>query len=140
MFIKKSAISMLFAAASLCTSGSQSAAETESVPGTTFTTLHSFTGADGDLSFAGLVQGKNGPLYGTTYYGGANNDGEVFQITTAGKLKPLHSFCSTGDCADGEYSYAVLVQGADGNYSMAYGGVPFACLEDEPPQISSIAP
>ena len=116
MFIKKSAISMLFAAASLCTSGSQSAAQTESVPGTTFTTLHSFTGADGDLSFAGLVQGKNGRLYGTTYYGGANNDGEVFQITTAGKLKPLHSFCSTGDCADGEYSYAVLVQGADGNF------------------------
>jgi uncharacterized repeat protein (TIGR03803 family) len=47
-----------------------------------------------------LVQAKNGRLYGTTYYGGANNDGEVFQITTAGKLKPLHSFCSTGDCAD----------------------------------------
>jgi uncharacterized repeat protein (TIGR03803 family) len=107
MGIKKSAISMLVAAFWLCVSGSQSVAQTESVPGTTFATLHSFTGTDGNKSFAAVVQGKNGNLYGTTYFGGAKNDGEVFQITTAGKLTTLHSFCSTSGCADGEYSYAV---------------------------------
>jgi uncharacterized repeat protein (TIGR03803 family) len=107
---------MLLAATSLCATGALSVAQTESAAGTTFKVLHSFTGTDGDLSFAGLVQGKNGRLYGTTYFGGVNNEGEVFQITTAGKLKTLHSFCSTGDCTDGEYSYAVLVQGADGNF------------------------
>ncbi len=122
MGIKRSAISMLLAAFWLCASGSQSVAQsmsqTESVgvAGTTLTTLHSFTGTDGEKSFAGLVQGKNGNLYGTTYFGGAKNDGEVFQITTVGKLTTLHSFCSTSGCADGEYSYAVPVQGADGNF------------------------
>lgn len=102
---------MLLAASWLCASGLQSVAQTENIP-TTFTTLHSFSGADGTKSFAGLLQGKNGNLYGTTYYGGANNDGEIFQITTAGKLTVLHSFRG----ADGEYSYAAPVQGADGNF------------------------
>src|SRR5258708_40000758 len=96
MGIKRPAISMLFAASWLCASGSQSlvqsGAPTESFPGTTLTTLHSFTGADGSKSFAGLLQGKNGNLYGTTYFGGAKNHGEVFQITTAGKLTTLHRF------------------------------------------------
>jgi len=116
MCIKTSAISMLLTACWLWTSSSKSVAQRESVPGTTFTTLHSFTGADGTKSFAGLVQGKNGNLYGTTYFGGTKDDGEVFQITTAGKLTVLHSFCSTSGCGDGEYSYAVPVQGADGNF------------------------
>jgi len=116
MCSKGSAISMLLAAFWLCASGSQSVAQTEGIPGTTFTTLHSFTGTDGNKSFAALVQGKNGNLYGTTYFGGAKNDGEVFEVTTAGKLATLHSFCSTSGCADGEYSYAVPVQGADGSF------------------------
>jgi len=107
---------MLLAASWLCASVSQNVAQTESVPGTTFTTVHSFTGTDGNKSFAGLLQAKNGNLYGTTYFGGAKNDGEIFQITTAGKLTTLHSFCSTRGCADGEYSYSVPVQGADGNF------------------------
>ena len=86
------------------------------IPGTTFITLHSFTGTDGSKSFAGLLRGKNGNLYGTTYFGGAKNDGVVFQITAAGKLTTLHSFCSASGCADGGYSYAVPVLGADGNF------------------------
>ena len=116
MCTKGSPVSMLLAAVWLCASASQSVAQTETIPGTTFTTLHSFSGTDGNKSFAALVQGKNGNLYGTTYYGGAKNGGEVFQITAAGKLTTLHSFCSTSGCADGEYSYAVPVQGADGNF------------------------
>jgi len=116
MCIRGSAISMLLAASWLCAPGSQSAAQTEIEPGTAFTTLHSFTGADGSKSFAGLLQGRNGNLYGTTYFGGIKNDGEVFQVTTAGKLTTLHSFCSKNGCADGEYSYAMPLQGADGNF------------------------
>jgi uncharacterized repeat protein (TIGR03803 family) len=38
------------------------------------------------LPFAGLLQATNGNLYGTTYFGGAKNDGEVFQVTTSGTL------------------------------------------------------
>lgn len=116
MDIKRSTIFMRAVAFWLCVSASQGVAQTESAPGTTFIPLHSFSGTDGNKSFAGVVQGKNGNLYGTTYFGGAKNDGEVFQITTAGKLTTLHSFCSTSGCADGEYSYAVPVQDADGNF------------------------
>lgn len=47
----------------------------------------------------------NGKLYGTTRAGGANNQGTVYRITTAGTEKVLHSF-ATGcqkakKCSDG---------------------------------------
>ena len=116
MCSKRFAISMVLAVFWPCAFASQSVAQTEGVPGTTFTTLRSFTGTDGNKSFAGLLRGKGGNLYGTTYFGGAKNDGVVFQITAAGKLTTLHSFCSASGCADGEYSYAVPVLDADGNF------------------------
>jgi uncharacterized repeat protein (TIGR03803 family) len=102
----------------LCASGSQSAAQTytNTYSGTTFTTLHSFYGKDGNKSFAGLIQATNGRLYGTTYYGGARNSGEVFEITPAGTLTTLYSLCSKSGCTDGEYTYATPVQGTDGNF------------------------
>ena len=105
---------MMLAALWLFASASQIEAQSDSV--TTFTTLHSFSGTDGKLPFAGLLQATNGNLYGTTYFGGAKNDGEVFQVTTSGTLKTLHSFCSKARCMDGEYSYAVPVQGINGNF------------------------
>jgi uncharacterized repeat protein (TIGR03803 family) len=115
--IRESRIFMMLAALWLA-SGSQSAAQADTFTdhGTTLTTLHSFDGTDGRLSFAGLVQATNGNLYGTTYYGGAKNSGEVFEITSDGTLTTLHSFCSKSGCTDGEYTYAVPIQGADGSF------------------------
>jgi uncharacterized repeat protein (TIGR03803 family) len=104
----KSRASLTLAALCLCASGSLSAQ--------TFTTLHSFDGTDGTLSFAGLVQATNGNLYGTTYYGGTANSGEVFEISPRGTLTTLYSFCSQSDCSDGEYTYAVPIQATDGNF------------------------
>ncbi len=106
--IKKSGISMTLAGLWLCVSAS--------LPAQTFTTLHSFDSTDGRLSFAGLIQATNGNLYGTTYYGGTENSGEVFEITSDGTLTMLHSFCSKSGCTDGEYTYAVPIQGIDGNF------------------------
>src|SRR5215831_5806999 len=121
MCIRRSAVLKMLAVPCLCTLCALSEAQTDT--GTSFTTLHSFSGADGKQPFAGMLQAKTGNLYGTTYFGGARNSGEVFQVTTAGKLTTLHSFCSKSNCADGEYSYAVPVQGVDGNlYGTTYLG------------------
>ncbi len=109
-------ISMMLGALWLCAAATQSLAQTDAVSSATYTTLHSFTGADGSKSFAGLAQARSGNLYGTTYFGGSSNSGEVFDVTTAGSLTTVHSFCSQSGCTDGEYSYAIPVQGSDGNF------------------------
>ena len=44
------------------------------------TVLYSFTGADGANPRAGVAFDKQGNLYGTTYYGGTNNNGIVFKL------------------------------------------------------------
>jgi uncharacterized repeat protein (TIGR03803 family) len=86
----------------------------------TFTTLHRFSGPDGDNPLAGLVQGSDGNFYGTTSDGGSgpcsefNNPGcgTVFKITPEGVVTTLHNF--TG--RDGYFPVAGLVLGADGNF------------------------
>lgn len=71
------------------------------------TVLYSFKGgsADGEDPHAGLVSVKDA-LYGTTYEGGAANDGTVFSVTLSGKEKVLHSFF--GGSGDGAYPIAGL--------------------------------
>ncbi|MGA9778380.1 MAG: choice-of-anchor tandem repeat GloVer-containing protein [Limisphaerales bacterium] len=81
----------------------------------TFTNLYSFTGGtDGDSPEAGLVQGPDGNLYGTTYgaYGPYNIYGNVFKISTNGVQNNVYTF--TG--ADGANPSAGLVLGSDGNF------------------------
>ena len=52
------------------------------VPDGTFVVLHAFTnGADGGHPFAALLEGTDGNLYGTTYFGGTASNGVVFRIT-----------------------------------------------------------
>ena len=73
------------------------------------TTLHSFAGVptDGAYPEAPLMQ-YGGNFYGTTLEGGTTSidgytysTGTIFEITRAGKLTVLHSFCSQTNCADG---------------------------------------
>jgi uncharacterized repeat protein (TIGR03803 family) len=65
------------------------------------TTLHSFAySSDGGSPNAGLVQGTDGNLYGTTTQGGATGNGTVFRTTTAGALTTLHSFLSSDGAKD----------------------------------------
>jgi uncharacterized repeat protein (TIGR03803 family) len=61
-----------------------------------------------------LVQGSDGNFYGTTEYGGTNNDGTVFQISPSGGLTNLYSFGTVSN--DGKFPSAGLVQGSDGNF------------------------
>jgi uncharacterized repeat protein (TIGR03803 family) len=82
-------------------------------PGGALTVLHDFVGGpDGWFPASGLVQGTDGNLYGTTYDGGANLGGTIYQITTAGILTTLHAF----EPAEGNQPYGGLVQGTDGNF------------------------
>jgi uncharacterized repeat protein (TIGR03803 family) len=50
-------------------------------PSGTLTTLHRFTGTDGVLPYAGLVQATDGKLYGTTSAGGAKSSGTAFSLS-----------------------------------------------------------
>jgi len=89
-------------------------------PSGTLTTLYSFCSqpncADGAEPHAGLVQATNGNLYGTTTDGGLADAGTVFEVTAAGKLTTLHSFCSQAGCTDGQTPLGGLVQAANGNF------------------------
>jgi uncharacterized repeat protein (TIGR03803 family) len=88
--------------------------------GGTLISLHGFDGNNGFFSYAALVEGTDGNLYGTTTSGGENDDcfygenytcGTVFSITSSGTLATLHTFVGT----DGAIPYAGLVQGANGD-------------------------
>ncbi|HTS70142.1 MAG TPA: choice-of-anchor tandem repeat GloVer-containing protein [Terriglobia bacterium] len=89
------------------------------------TILANFNGTNGASPWSmSLVQGTDGSLYGTTAYGGANNDGTVFKVTTAGAITTLYSFCPQTGCADGKYPFGGLVLANDGNFygTTTYGG------------------
>jgi uncharacterized repeat protein (TIGR03803 family) len=83
-------------------------------PTATETILHAFgAGADGATSVAGLVMDGSGNLYGTTEFGGTNNQGTVFKITPTGTESVLYSFGAT--TTDGDNPLAGLIMDASGN-------------------------
>lgn len=90
-------------------------------PTGTFTTLHSFSPGTGDgyNPFAALTLGTDGLFYGTTIYGGANDEGTVFQIRPAGTVTILYSFSTTangGINVDGSGPLGTLLQTPNGNF------------------------
>jgi uncharacterized repeat protein (TIGR03803 family) len=109
-------------------------------PGGALTTLYNFclqpNCADGANPMAGLVQGADGNFYGTTAYGGVNQNcegetcGTVFVISPSGNLGTIYSFCSQRNCADGSAPFAGLVQGTDGDfYGTTLNGGSNNCME-----------
>ena len=76
--------------------------------------------ADGGDPFAPLVQAANGNFYGTTFDGGTQGYGTVFEITSGGALTTLHSF----NFPDGAGPTAGLIQAKNGNFygTTLYGG------------------
>jgi uncharacterized repeat protein (TIGR03803 family) len=104
---RKFRISMMLAVLWLCASGSLVAQ--------TFTTLYKFS--SGGNPEAGLVQGTDGSLYGTTFGYTGKENGTIFKITPSGTFTALHG--------GGEFA-AALIQGTDGNFygTMFEGGSP----------------
>lgn len=81
--------------------------------------LHAFKGypTDGYHPIGILVQGTDGNFYGTTYQGGANNQGTVFKISSSGAYTLLYSFNhSVGKPTDPDLPQAGLTVGTDGNF------------------------
>jgi uncharacterized repeat protein (TIGR03803 family) len=102
--------------------------------GSTFTVLHSFTGADGSRPVAELALASSGKLYGVTSSGGVNSAGTtialgtIFSIDRAGtSFARLYSF----DGKDGSVPSSKLLETASGvfvgiatsNGSCGYGTV-----------------
>lgn len=84
-------------------------------PGGAMEVLHSFqdTDNDGAFQYSGVALGPDGNFYGTTYYGGVNGNGSIFQITPGGSYSTIHSFSVTD---------------AQNNYENLDGAVPYAGL------------
>ncbi len=85
--------------------------------------IYSFQGGtnDGATPVAGLVQGSDGYLYGTTFSGGVNNSGTVFRVSLSGAEEVIHYFLGR---ADGANPQGGLVWGDDGYFygTTTHGG------------------
>jgi uncharacterized repeat protein (TIGR03803 family) len=83
------------------------------------TVLYTFCSAsgcgDGSGPFAGLARDASGNLYGTTYFGGAQNDALVFELSSTGAYSVLHGFCSETNCTDGSEPAAAVTLDTSGN-------------------------
>ena len=99
------------------------AATAVALPAQTLTTLVNFDGANGSNSYASVVQGGDGNLYGTTFYGGANGRGTAFKLSPTGTVTTLYSFCAQNNCTDGSSPSAGLVLAKDGDF---YGTATFS--------------
>jgi len=91
------------------------------------TSIHRFCSengcADGASPNSGLIQARDGNLYGTTFGGGTRctpGCGTIFRITPRGTFTMLHDFGGT----DGDIITAGLIQAADGDFygTAARGG------------------
>ncbi len=91
-------------------------------PEGTLTTLVSFniTNGHGATPFAGLIRGRDGNFYGTTFgttydtaFGvGSSSNGTVFKLTPEGTLTTLVNF----NGSNGTAPFAGLIQDSDGNF------------------------
>jgi uncharacterized repeat protein (TIGR03803 family) len=82
--------------------------------GVSVANLHSFDDFyNGEAPYSSLVQGANDLFYGTTFEGGANNAGVIFEVASNGAVNTLYTF--TGG-VDGAFPPAGLVLANDGNF------------------------
>jgi uncharacterized repeat protein (TIGR03803 family) len=94
--------------------------------------LYTFTGGDdGGQPFSGITFDKDGNIFGTAAYYGAQGDGTVYELVkkSGWKEKTLYTFSGS----DGKYPYANVIFDPKGNlYSSTYWGGNLSC--NNPPQ------
>jgi uncharacterized repeat protein (TIGR03803 family) len=82
----------------------------------TLTTLVSFNGTNGQYPQAGLIEDSAGDLFGTTYNGGASNDGTVFEIVnTATGYATAPTTLVNFNLTDGAKPFGTLLMDAAGD-------------------------
>src|SRR5271166_1088115 len=89
-------------------------------------TLVSFNGSNGDFPEGGLIADANGDLFGTTFSGGADGRGTLFEIVNNGALA-ARSYASTPTTllsfSDSQYLGGSLIVDANGDlFGTTQGG------------------
>jgi uncharacterized protein (TIGR03437 family) len=120
-----------------------------------YTVLYNFPVGGGYFGAIGpqsLLQGADGSLYGATAYGGTNNSGSIYRITTSGAFTTLYSF-PTGSKpgtitlaqAKNGTLYGVTSGGGTSNAGTAFiltlsgsSGGTYECSNATPPVITSV--
>jgi len=110
----KKALAIAVMASALCVFSPQALGQSK------FAVVYHFKGSDGFGPMAGVIEGVDSALYGTTSQGGNANLGTAFRFDRAtSALTTLHHFAGT----DGSVLYSGLAQGADGLlYGSTFGG------------------
>lgn len=86
-------------------------------PAQTVTTLATFDGTNGlHPEYSRVIEASDGNFYGTTAGGGLYSQGTFFQLTPAGTLTTLYSFCAQTNCTDGAAPLYGVIHGSDGNF------------------------
>lgn len=93
-----------------------------------FKEIHDFAFTTGQAPCTGLIQGKDGKLYGATNQGALNGNGNIYKMTTAGVATDFHDFTNATDasCVNNVGPPVNLLQVTDGSFygvNPAYGPI-----------------
>ncbi len=104
------------------------------IPGGQFTLLFTFTAdahgnyVNGDNPASALLEANDGFLYGTTFNGGASNNGVLFRIAKNGTgFSVVHNFCSAANCADGGTPQSLILANSGSLYGTTLLGGSSTC-------------
>jgi uncharacterized repeat protein (TIGR03803 family) len=84
-------------------------------------TLATFTGANGDELNGGLTINSAGDLFGTTYYGGANDDGTAFELPATFVATPAVDNTTTVTVTDSDPVSDILWQDTSTGQASIWG-------------------
>ena len=109
----------------------------QSAQSQTYKVIHNFTVSDGATPYAGPILDGSGNVYGTTYLGGSDANGTVYELARHGSswvFRSLHSFTAGGDGAGPGFGSLAINGGAlfGTTESGGYFGTAFEVMRASP--------